>query len=798
MSDNIANTLEVSSSPPVFLQLEPLIDAGFELIPLNGKLPTGYWRKQQPMSGDGAKLRLEGAAGNVGVRLGANDVVLDVDPRNFEGPNRLQLLQNDLGIDLANFPTVLTGAGGYHIYMRLPEGAQVTGVVHGYPGMDVKKHGGYVVAPGSIHPETGLTYEWDPLGVPLGREAPMIPDALLKLLTRSVDHEGSELGVLTPEELAVVLNCLPIEDYASNEDWLRVAMASHHATGGQAQAEFDDWSNGDFRYLGDREKNAARWRSFRSDSKGGRITAGTLAVELRKHGHDVEAARLSALLDFPDGAEEMTVCLPMQVDAVKAKRQANAAKARQAKAEKGAQRKLRQAADADAYARFLNGSFVYSLADSKWFNVESGERYFAGNMEVVHGPGWARSGGRGSLVQAISRGKSGIEIPDVYMAAAFPGKPRIVKAELGSGHSADMLNTWYDTTLAPQEGDHAWFREEVRRWFPDDERQQEILLDELALRVIEPGRKIRHALVIESVQGVGKGQLKGGFETLFGWGNCGVFGITQMKDKFDRWKVGAANLFGEEIGFNKWSDAKEAYESMKTAITDDYIAIRPMNGESELKVPNGTNYIVNRNPDMKFYIPAGGDDDDERRICYLRPTPATIDEKGPIFQRLKRHYSSKEDMAAVAWWLINVWSADRRVYEEEGIDLAGVGHVSYDSDPPMTDAKRSIIREGLEADHGAPVNFSGLSRVIGDLGSLFTSSDVLALVRTNGLDQFDAKDGKLVDAVSKWLKAEGFKRTRNTNGAGFTIYSPPTDEWSVRKPAEREKAYLANKTGPDC
>lgn len=774
-------------------QLLAFEGSGYELIPLSGKLPTGYWRRQKPLSLEDAVNRLDHGAGNVGVRLGARDLVLDVDPRNFEGLDRLRQLERDLEIDLLGFPTVITGSGGFHIYMTIPDDVRLAGKLHGYPGLDVKKLGGYVVAPGSKHPETGQAYAWDPLGVELHGVAPTIPDALLDLLGRHDDGAGAEPGIISPDELDDLLACLPIEDYASNDSWLKVAMAAHHATGGYGQAEFDEWSSGDARYLGDQDNNAARWRSFHSDRKAGRVTAGTLAVELRRCGHEAAAAKLSARLDFPDDIE-LSDTLPRQVDAVKAKRQANAAKARQAKAEKGELRKLRQAADANAYARFVNGTFVYSLNDGKWFNIETGEKFTASNMEIVHGPGWARSGGKGQLVRAISQGKNGIDVRDVYMAAAFPGRPRIVTAELGSGHGTDMLNTWYDTTLPPAPGDHEWFVEEVRRWFPGDAYQQEILLDELALRVLEPGRKIRHALVIESAQGVGKGLLKGGFETLFGWGNCGVFSVTQMKDKFDRWKVGAANLFGEEIGFDRWPEAREAYEAMKTAITDDYIAIRPMNGESELKVPNGTNYVINRNPDMKFYIPAGIDGD-ERRICYLRPEPVPIDEKGPVFQRLKRHYSSKEDMAAVSWWLINVWSAGRRVYEEEGIDLAGVGHVSYDSDPPMTDAKLSIIRAGMEADHVPIVNFGALSRAMEELGSLFTVADVVALVRVKQLDHFEVSEAKLVDAVSKWLRARGFKPTRNTNGQGVTIYSPAADAWSAKGPSEREKAYLAAKTG---
>jgi Bifunctional DNA primase/polymerase, N-terminal/Family of unknown function (DUF5906)/Primase C terminal 2 (PriCT-2) len=789
------NKHEGATRQPVFEVLQALIEAGHELIPLNGKTPAAKgWRAAKPLEPEKAVERLELAKGNVGVRLRPTDLVIDVDPRNFDdGDDPVHRLESDLDIRLADWMTTVTGSGGTHHYMRVESGQSFLNALAAYPGIEFKAHGRQVVAPGSIHPETGQPYVLqmpDPLD-----ERAEAPATLLDLIRRPVGALAAEPGILTPEKLAELLALLDPTEFASNDLWFPVMAASHHATGGDGLEEFLAWSAGDAGYVGHEARIAPRWNSLHADSSGRRFTAGTLAVELRGRGHEAEAARLSATIDFPEDAEGQHENLPERVDTVKAKRQANAAKARQAKAEKGALRKLRQAADAESYARFMNATFVFNLLDGKWFNVETGEKFAASNMEIVHGPGWARSGGRGALVQAISRGKSGIDIPDVYMAAAFPGKPRIVKAELGSGHAADMLNTWYDTTLEPIEGDHGWFLEEVGRWFPGDTYQQEILLDELALRVLEPGRKIRHALVIESVQGVGKGQLKGGFETLFGWGNCGVFGVTQMKDKFDRWKVGAANLFGEEIGFNKWSDAKDAYEAMKTAITDDYIAIRPMNGESELKVPNGTNYVINRNPDMKFYIPAGGDDDDERRICYLRPEPEPIDEKGPVFQRLKRHYSSKHDMAAVAWWLVNTWSPGRRVYEEQGIELAGVGHASYDSDPPMTDAKRTIIREGLDADHIAPVNFVGLARVVDELGSLFTAADAVALVKAKGLDQFDASDGKLADAVSKWLKAQGFKRTRNTSGQGVTVYSPATDEWSAKKAAEREKAYLSGKTG---
>lgn len=549
MTDNM-DKRDVAPKQPVFEALRPLIDMGHELIPLIGKVPAGKgWRTAKPLELDKAVDRLELNKGNVGVRLRPTDLVIDVDPRNFdEGDDPVYRLEKDLGIRLADWMTTVTGSGGTHHYMRVDGSRSFLNELEAYSGIEFKAYGRQVVAPGSIHPETGHSYILqmpDPLA-----ERIDAPDSLLDLIWRPVGASAAEPGLVTPDELADLLRLLDPIDFGSNDLWFPIMAASHHATAGDGLEEFLAWSAGDAGYSDQETKITGRWNSLHSDSSGRRFTAGTLAVELRKRGYRAEAARLSASLDFPEDSEGPPENLPEQVDTVKAKRQASAAKARQAKAEKGALRKLKQAADAESYARFMNGTFVFSLLDAKWFNVETGEKFAASNMEIVHGPGWARSGGRGALVQAISRGKSGIDIPDVYMAAAFPGKPRIVKAELGSGHAADMLNTWYDTTLEPIEGDYEWFLEEVRRWFPGDTYQQEILLDELALRVLEPGRKIRHALVIESVQGVGKGQLKGGFETLFGWGNCGVFGVTQMKDKFDRWKVGAANLFGEEIGFN--------------------------------------------------------------------------------------------------------------------------------------------------------------------------------------------------------------------------------------------------------
>lgn len=787
MSDEITISSSAEGAAPAFLREA-------EFIELNGKRPVANkWTTDTSVRMNAEKAYgLIGNGRNVGVVLGASDLVVDVDPRNGgdEGWSRLVA---DLAIDVGAYPTVRTGSGGLHVYMALPEG---TGrlkndlTADGYPGVELKSVGRQVVAPGSIHPETGKPYvvakDLDPLEDDLG--LPAAPKALIEIGSKPMrSFVAAMAGRKSPEWLKKALSNLDPSTYrGEHERWLELMMACHHATGGAGADEFALWSAGDPHYAERYHENLRRWDSLDAATKGG-VTERTLFKHLADAGvsHLVEPDADEVADDFGEIDPLDEPHLPHAIDRTKARRQANAKKARAAKVEKAAERRLRQAASREAYAEWVNSNFAYDRSTGRRVNIATGEAYEDQVFENEFGPGWARSGGKGSLINAIKTGKAGLDLRSVMMAAAFPGNERLVPIDMGT-HTDQALNTWYDTTLPAVEGDHAWFVEEVDRLFPGDERQRSIMLDYWAARCLDPGRKVRWQLVIESAQGVGKGQMKTGFTTLFGWRNVGIFGVTQMLDKFNAWMVSAANLFGEEIGFGTWKEAKEAYENMKAPIADDHIAVRPMQRESLVRVPNGTNYIVHRNPGRKFYCP-----EDDRRICYLQPHPEDLDEKGAHFQRLARHYASKEDMAAVRWWLTNVWAKDRTVMEANGERIAGVGHVRFDDDPPMTDAKRALMRECLKADSSEALDFAELEKVL--LGQdLFSADDAIALARNGGLDRFDASDDQLLAAVRKWLNAAGFtKHKRNTNGRHLTLYSPEADtKWAAMGPAARERAYL--------
>lgn len=90
---------------------------------------------------------------NVGIAT-ASLVVIDVDPR-AGGNESLERLVQQLGA-LRDTPTVETGGGGTHYYLR-----PVPGPLRGSlgPGIDVKHVGGYVVAPPSLH-VSGRRYAW--------------------------------------------------------------------------------------------------------------------------------------------------------------------------------------------------------------------------------------------------------------------------------------------------------------------------------------------------------------------------------------------------------------------------------------------------------------------------------------------------------------------------------------------------------------------------------------------------------------------------------------------------------------
>lgn len=303
LSDRAAADRSAGPSFPDPRGLAPHAAAGHELLALHaagdrdrrgrplGKSPAGSgWRTRLPLSLDEAEAHMA-LGGNVGARLRATDLVVDADPRNYRpGDDALARLRADFR--LPDCPTVETGGGGFHLYMRKPEGAEVVGSLPDYPGVEFKSLGRQVVAAGSVHPDTGRLYAWDPLdGDP--STAPDAPDALLDAIRRP-DRESatSKAGEHSPEELALLLGGLDARDYGTNDLWFPIAAAAHHATAGLGEDEFVAWCETDPEFADDGERVRKRWASLSWDKSGRAYTARTIYRELHKAGRGdlVEAA----------------------------------------------------------------------------------------------------------------------------------------------------------------------------------------------------------------------------------------------------------------------------------------------------------------------------------------------------------------------------------------------------------------------------------------------------------------------------------------------------------------------------
>ncbi len=149
MSDVLTDTPCPSGNAPAFLN-------GAHFIELDGKRPVEKkWNTDPSIRFDYEEAQAYLAEGtNVGVVLGSHDLVLDIDPRNFGADDSFEKLKADLSLNLAGYPIVETGSGGYHVYMRLPEGTgRLKGDLgrDGYPGIELKFVGRQVVAPGSVN-----------------------------------------------------------------------------------------------------------------------------------------------------------------------------------------------------------------------------------------------------------------------------------------------------------------------------------------------------------------------------------------------------------------------------------------------------------------------------------------------------------------------------------------------------------------------------------------------------------------------------------------------------------------------
>ena len=137
-----------------------LLTGGFKLTTLNGKKPIINDWVNNPIN----EQQIASHAGNFGVITGHGFFVFDVDDVNSF---IMFMMENGHTLPIDTL-TINTGRDGLHYYFLMPEGMETMrnavrmGKTETNPKgfADVRATGGQVVAPGSIHPDTGKEYTY--------------------------------------------------------------------------------------------------------------------------------------------------------------------------------------------------------------------------------------------------------------------------------------------------------------------------------------------------------------------------------------------------------------------------------------------------------------------------------------------------------------------------------------------------------------------------------------------------------------------------------------------------------------
>lgn len=530
-----------------------------ELIPLHvpdaldrkgrkiGKAPLGKrWRTDPQLTVDEAVSHMR-AEGNAGVRLRAEDLVVDVDPRNFrEGDDPLARLEADLGFELrARCPTVVTGSGGLHLYLTKPADASLRDTLEDYQGIEFKSLGRQVVAPGSVHPDTGRPYLWDELSPPLSK-TPAAPAFLLSLAARPGRTAAVDAGSRSPEELGEMLAGLDAEDFQDHTRWLELMMACHHATAGEGRDEFIEFSTSDPKYAGDGWSIGRRWDSLHSDGNGRRVTEKTLFKELVRKGRAELLPRATAEEDFGDDAQEVQddydVSHLPEGDPANGPLEALNAKGYCAVNDRGVFRIFRLRPDYEwpdddkrtYWETYKKGDFMDILSNVR-IQTEDG-RVVSVSQE------WLRWGGRTS-----------------YDGVVFDPGRRIPK-------SARVLNLWTDWAVEPKKGDWSLLQELLHDGLAaGDTAFYEYAVDWAAHMIQRPDQQAEVAVIFKGQKGTGKGTWGKALTKLAGRHGMHISSQHHFTNHFNAHLRDCLFLFADEA---IWAGDKRAEGELKRLITE--------------------------------------------------------------------------------------------------------------------------------------------------------------------------------------------------------------------------------------
>lgn len=573
-----------------------------------GKAPIGKGWTKEGIPLDAAIAHMN-TGKNIGALIPAGWAVIDVDPRNFPvGRQVLREFQERTQFAVGSLPTVVTGAGGRHFFVRIP--SDFKGSVHNpdFKGIEFKQIGSQVVSAGSIHPDTRKHYQWTNGPVAL-EDAPLAPEAVLALF-RIIAPAGAgnsnaagSWASLTEDQIIAGLAKLDPTNFRDQDEWFGLMCSIHWLSGGQGVQNFIDWSTSDPSYADHDEIITMRWDSLSRGADSNQLVAkgGLFFKALKTVGVNPADSewQLQVEKDFPDYDDEEA-----KEDTARIQLQNQAQLDKAVKTEGGMIASLndrhfvldhkgktvvgRIRKDEDDHGAEIT---VYSFSD-----VGSFKNYYANQFMKVTGSD---------------------PIPIAEWWFHHPSRLTYSKMEFRPDRPAGsyrdneglVLNQWTGWAIKPKPGDWSLFRELLFNTIcHGDVRKFEYMLNWFAAAYQQLDGPIGTAICINGLKGTGKTTVWEVFSAPFG--SSHAMSTSRMEELFGDFNgrmMGKAALLIEEALFAASKAAnnilKDWITGSKVAINEKFLPAYTQRNYMRIMIFTNSDHIVEATEDeRRFFI----------------------------------------------------------------------------------------------------------------------------------------------------------------------------------------------------
>ncbi|MDI1344802.1 MAG: DUF5906 domain-containing protein [Pseudolabrys sp.] len=174
----------------------------------------------------------------------------------------------------------------------------------------------------------------------------------------------------------------------------------------------------------------------------------------------------------------------------------------------------------------------------------------------------------------------------------FARQVYIPKASPVTKHDGQtVFNLWRPSAIEPDFGDHQWFLDHVAMLFPNDTTSRDLLLDYMAQLVQHPEVKIHFALLLQSIEGVGKGALGRVLRRLVGERNSVEPTSDEFTSVYTTWQEGKQLAIVNELMVD---GKRDVLDRLKAPITEDTLRIHKKYG-NPFTIPNHLNFFCMTN-----------------------------------------------------------------------------------------------------------------------------------------------------------------------------------------------------------